>query len=62
MAAPTVAARVGEVAKTALATAAETLAIFTEIAKIITTRADDMLDDISEGLRPVKKAEDEKKP
>lgn len=62
MASPTVAARVGEVAKTVLATAAEFLAIGTEIAKIITTRADDMLDDISEGLRSVKKAEDEKKP
>ena len=51
MAALTVAARVGEVARTTLATVAETAAIFTEVAKIIIVRADDALDDISLGLR-----------
>lgn len=42
----TVAARIGNAARSLVITAVDLLAIFTEIAKIVSTRADDALDDI----------------
>ena len=46
----TVAARLGAITKQAIILVVQTLAILTEIAKIVATRADDALDDISGAL------------